>query len=78
MYGQTELEAAMQTGTDAPAQREIIGCTDALGRRRALEVYLNDRGRVCFRTPPGESAQLDSFQLEDLINHLTELRRYMQ
>jgi hypothetical protein len=41
-------------------------------------VYLNEKGRVCFRTPPGESAQLDAFQLDELISHLTELRRYMQ
>ncbi|MFI6101383.1 hypothetical protein SAMN05216553_12118 [Lentzea fradiae] len=68
----------MQTGTDVPPQREIIGCTDALGRRRAFEVYLNEKGRICFRTPPGESAQLDAFQLDELISHLTELRRYMQ
>ena len=41
----------MQTGTDVPPQREIIGCTDALGRRRAFEVYLNEKGRVPEQIP---------------------------
>ena len=31
----------MQTGTDVPPQREIIGCTDALGRRGAAKAVGN-------------------------------------
>ncbi|MEO6088418.1 MAG: hypothetical protein ABIQ18_35425 [Umezawaea sp.] len=54
-----------------------VECTDALGRPRALDVFLNAEGRVCFRTPPGESAQLDWFQVDMLRRHLAELRPQM-
>lgn len=72
----TSSEGAPIASTAGPRAR-AIGCTDALGRRRELGVHLTDEGLVCFRTPPGEAAQLDWFEVDQLRRQLAELRPHM-
>jgi hypothetical protein len=54
-----------------------VECTDAFGRPRSLGVFLNDEGRMCFHTPPGETAQLDWCQVEELQRLISQLRPQM-
>ncbi len=63
-----------RTDVTAPTRREvIIECTDALGRRRELAVAVTPTG-LSFRTPPGESAVLDWYAVDQLRRALTDLR----
>jgi hypothetical protein len=62
---------------DPTSPREVtVSCIDALGRRRRLAVTLTDRG-ISFRTPPGESASLDWFEVDQLRQHLTTFRPHL-
>ncbi|WP_433267421.1 hypothetical protein ACQPZF_01430 [Actinosynnema sp. CS-041913] len=61
--------------TTTIARQEVtIECTDALGRRRELAVSATASG-LSFRTPPGESASLDWFEVDQLHRALAELRQ---
>ncbi|ONI81918.1 hypothetical protein ALI22I_37670 [Saccharothrix sp. ALI-22-I] len=55
-----------------------VGCSDALGRRRTLEVSLTEEGNVCIHTPPGESAKLDWNEVGELLRRLAELRPHVK
>ena len=54
-----------------------VECTDAFGRRRSLGVSVNDEGLLCLHTPPGEAAQLDWFQVDELRRQINQLRPRM-
>lgn len=68
----------MTSAADITSPRAaVVECTDAFGRNRSLGVFLNDAGLMCFHTPPGETAQLDWFQVEQLQRRINQLRPQM-
>lgn len=58
-------------------QERAVGCTDGVGRRATTRLSTNDEGKVCVRTPPGESGCFDWWEVDQLVRHLIELRREM-
>lgn len=57
------------------SEQWAVDCTDASGRPRQTRLSITERDQVCVTTPPGEIACFDWFQLDQLIEGLTDLRR---
>jgi hypothetical protein len=61
--------------SEAGECRWLVTCRDAAGRSRHLAIHVIGDGRVALQVPPGESAFLQSNEIEAVCRYLVCARR---